>query len=282
MMNAETRARCLRAAYLRMVLALLPLVVVIWLASHAHLAAAAAIFVIVLSTFMIGTLVPRCTLFGVMITRLPPGSKHALLTIDDGPHPEHTPAILDILDHHHMKAVFFLIGERAVKHPEMVREILARGHEIGNHTQTHPARIFWALRPPRLWREIATCQETLTSICPEHPPRFFRPPAGHHNMFMPLITRALGLRIMMWDARGFDGVSTNVTGITERIRNRLRPGTIALIHEATPVAIEVAESVAATIAGMNLASDESPGRTFGSDEVVVKGHRAPQRFDPHG
>jgi peptidoglycan/xylan/chitin deacetylase (PgdA/CDA1 family) len=264
-MNAEIRARCLRTAYLRVTAALLPLLPVTWLVSNGHHLAAALIFVGTFGTMTIATLVPRCTFFGRMIKSLPAGKNHALLTIDDGPHPEHTPAILDILDRHGIKALFFLIGERAAGHPELVREIVTRGHEIGNHTQTHPATVFWVLRPARLWREIATCQETLTAICPEHPPRFFRPPAGHHNMFVPVITRALGLRIMMWNARGFDGVSTDLACITGRIRKRLKPGAIVLIHEATPVAIEVAASVAAMIADAKLASTEPSTQTFSGD-----------------
>lgn len=274
-MNAEIRARSLRTAHLRMLVVLLPLLLVIWLAWQDHTTVAAGIFVSVLATMMTGTLVPRCTLFGPMIKKLPQGSSHALLTIDDGPHPQHTPAILNILDRHGMKAVFFLIGDRAARHPELVREIAARGHEIGNHTQTHPAASFWALRPARLWREISTCQETLTAICPAHPPRFFRPPAGHHNVFLPVITKALGLRLMMWGARGFDGVSTDMGLITRRIRSRLNPGAIVLIHEATPVAVEVAESVVAMIASSGLASTEPSTRTFGGDEVVVEGRSAP-------
>jgi peptidoglycan/xylan/chitin deacetylase (PgdA/CDA1 family) len=146
-MNAEIRARTLRTAYLRMLVALLPLILVFWLVWHGHTAAAVTIFVSVLATMMTGTLVPRCTLFGPMIKELPPGSNHALLTIDDGPHPQHTPAILDILDRHGLKAVFFLVGERAARHPDLVREIIARGHEIGNHTQTHPAAFFLGVAP---------------------------------------------------------------------------------------------------------------------------------------
>jgi peptidoglycan/xylan/chitin deacetylase (PgdA/CDA1 family) len=251
-MNAETRARCLRTAYGRLVIALLPLLMVGWLVSLDQILAAALLFCTVLTLMMIGTLMPRCALFGPMIKQLPGGSGHALLTIDDGPHPEHTPAILDILDQHQLKAIFFLIGERAALHPELVREIVARGHEIGNHTQTHPAARFWALTPATLWREIADCQETLTSICPDHPPRFFRPPAGHHNVFTFVISQALGLKMLMWSARGFDGVMQDVKFITDRIRARLKPGAIVLIHEATPVAIEVAESIARMMAESGL------------------------------
>lgn len=251
-MNAETRRRCLRNAHLRIVVALLPALVVIWLVSSGQLFAGVLLFCAVLAFMMIGTLVPRCALFGPMMKRLPEGTHHALLTIDDGPHPRHTPAILDILDRHQLKALFFLIGDRAAQYPELVREIAARGHEIGNHTQTHPAATFWALRPAALWREISKCQETLIGICPQHPPRYFRPPAGHHNVFTSVIVRTLGLKMMLWNARGFDGVLKDVNYITQRIRRRLKPGSIVLIHEATPVAVEVAGSIARMMAESGL------------------------------
>lgn len=269
-MNAELRARTLRRAYLRLGLMLAPTLVVAWLASQGHVAAAVLFFCTVLTTFMIATLVPRCALFGRMIKRLPPEGNLALLTIDDGPHPEHTPAILDILDQHGIKALFFLVGDRAAQHPELVREIVARGHEIGNHTQTHPATTFWMLRPARLWQEIAGCQQTLTAICPEHPPRFFRPPAGHHNAFTALTSSALGLRMMLWSARGFDGVLKEVPFITQRIASRLQPGAIVLIHEGTPVAVEVAQAVAAMMKASALKCDTPPALLpLGHDEVVA-------------
>ncbi len=251
-MNTDLRSRSLIHAHLRVVIALLPLLVVGWLVAHGHTATAVLLFCTVLTLMMIGTLMPRCALFGPMIKRLPSDANHALLTIDDGPHPEHTPAILDILDQHGIKALFFLIGERAAQHPELVREIVARGHEIGNHTQTHPAATFWALRPGVLWREVSACQETLSAICPQQPPRFFRPPAGHHNVFLSVIVRALGLKMMLWSARGFDGVLQDVAAITQRVRRRLQPGSIVLIHEATPVAVAVAQSVAQMMAASGL------------------------------
>jgi peptidoglycan-N-acetylglucosamine deacetylase len=275
-MNAALRARTLRRAYLRMALVLAPAPVVLWLACSGHAAAAALLFCTALTTIVAGTLVPRCALFGAMVKRLPPGRNDVLLTIDDGPHPEHTPAILEILDQHGIKALFFLVGERAAEHPELVRQIVARGHEIGNHTQTHPATTFWMLRPPRMWQEIAGCQETLAALCPESPPRFFRPPAGHHNAFTALTARALGLRMMLWSARGFDGVVQDVPAITRRIASRLQPGAIVLIHEATPVAAEVARQVAAMIKASGLRCATPPALLpLGDDEVVVEWSGAP-------
>lgn len=244
-MNLEaTRTACIRRCRWRLVAAFMPAVACMLLLLAGAWSWALWLFCAALTTITMGTLVPRCSLFGRMIKRLPKGSRRPLLTIDDGPHPEHTPAILNILDRHGLKAVFFLIGDRAEQHPHLVREIIRRGHEIANHTQTHPATRFWALTPQRMWEEISRCQETLSRIVPEQPPRLFRPPAGHHNPFCMPTAQALGLSTMMWTARGFDGTLCDTDAILRRIRRRLSDDGIVLIHENTPVCLEVAEKVA--------------------------------------
>ena len=248
MTSERSRAKCLRRANARFVLTMLPAVLCLVLVSLGLWPWAAVVFCVTLVVIVIGTLVPRCSLFGPLVKRQPPGSKTPLLTIDDGPHPEHTPAILDILDRHGLKAIFFLIGDRAAQYPHLVHDILRRGHEIANHTQTHPATTFWTPRPRRMWDEIARCQDTLSRIAPEHPPRWFRPPAGHHNAFCVLTARAMGLQTLMWTARGFDGTLRDTDYIVSRIRRKLTPDGIVLIHEGTPVCIEVTEKVAEMLA----------------------------------
>lgn len=199
---------------------------------------AAWIFGITFIVISVGTVLPRCALFGPLVTRLPAGTKGVCVTIDDGPHPDTTPALLDILDEHDAKAVFFLIGDRAQQHPELVREIARRGHLIGNHSQTHPAATFWLLRPWQLWREIAACQETLREITGQAP-TWFRPPVGHHNLFLASILRALGLTMMIWNCRGFDGVRRDVSAILRCIERDLHPGAIILLHDVNPVCADV-------------------------------------------
>jgi peptidoglycan/xylan/chitin deacetylase (PgdA/CDA1 family) len=199
---------------------------------------AAWIFGITFIVISVGTVLPRCALFGPLVTRLPAGTKGVCVTIDDGPHPDTTPALLEVLDEHRAKAVFFLIGDRAQQHPDLVREIARRGHLIGNHSQTHPAATFWLLRPWQLWREIATCQETLEGITGQAP-TWFRPPVGHHNLFLASILRALGLTMMIWNCRGFDGVRRDVSAILRCIERDLHPGTIVLLHDVNPVCADV-------------------------------------------
>lgn len=170
--------------------------------------------------------------FGSALRGLDLHGKTVCLTIDDGPCAD-TPELLDILDRHSTKAVFFLIGARAMDRPDDVREILRRGHRIGNHTQTHPARTFWAYGPEAQRREIGTCQETLTAITGVRP-QIFRAPAGFRNPFTPPVLREQNLQAWSWHARGFDTASRDIPKIVRKLIRRLTPGAILLIHQGQP------------------------------------------------
>ena len=192
------------------------------------------------------TLLPNDPLFGSIKRRtgLP---KKIWITIDDGPDPETTPVLLDLLSKHQRSATFFLIGERAVQHPDLVRSICDAGHEVANHTQTHPQGRVWAHRPKRIWEEIAIAQATLqeiTGIVPRH----LRAPVGHTNPFVHPAAEELGLLVTGWTARGYDAVETDVDKILTRIRKTLHPGGTLLIHDAVPHAPEVLEKVLEEIA----------------------------------
>ena len=179
--------------------------------------------------FWWGTLWPQSALFGPVLTRVPTDDRIVWLTIDDGPSDD-TPAVLDALDAHAAKATFFLIGERAARHPERVRELLRRGHGIGNHSATHPARWFWALGPMRMRREIAGTQKILTDISGE-PPRWFRAVVGMSNPFVHAALKVHGLARVAWSARGFDGIEADPQTVVDRIERNLSPGAIVLLHE---------------------------------------------------
>jgi peptidoglycan/xylan/chitin deacetylase (PgdA/CDA1 family) len=126
--------------------------------------------------------------------------------------------------------------------PELAKEIPRRGHEIGNHTQTHPAKSYWLLSPLRTWTEISQCQTTIQQVL-GHTPRWFRAPAGHFQAFTHPATKALGLEVMGWNSRGYDGLDVNVPLILQRIRRTLRSGSIVLVHEARPTSLVVIQSV---------------------------------------
>ena len=174
-----------------------------------------------------GALAPSSALYGPVLTRLPEDG--VWLTIDDGPSDD-TRALLDVLEAHAAKATFFLVGARAAARPELVREIVARGHGIGNHSQTHPQAMFWALGPARMRRESLECQRTLTGIS-GRTPVWFRSVVGHTNPFVHAPLREAGLARVGWNARGFDAVKADVDAVVAQIDADLAPGAIVLLHE---------------------------------------------------
>lgn len=236
-------ASCRRQSRVLFLLSLIPALGVVGLALCGQGYAALAVFAVAFILIGGGTICPRAPWFGGGITHLSAAqalANEVWITIDDGPDPVTTPQMLDILDQYDAKAGFFLIGNRARQHPDLVREIARRGHIVGNHSQTHPSATFWTLRPAEMWQEIAGCQQTLTEILGTAP-TWFRPPVGHHNLFISPPLRALGLTMAVWNCRCFDGVERHVPLILRRIARSLKPGGIVLLHEANPVCHEVLE-----------------------------------------
>ena len=223
----------------------LGIVLGLFLSGHGH--AGHALLVTISAWVLYGTLAPNARTLGPITTRCPKdegGENRIWITIDDGPDPETTPRLLELLDAAGVKATFFLIGERAQAHPGIVREIEARGHGIGNHTHTHPARSFWIAGPWRTAREIDRCQEVLAGIL-KAPPRWFRAPVGHSNLFTHPAIKPHGLQLLGWSARGFDGVGRPVEEILADLQPDLKPGAIVLLHDAREHSVEVLERVLA-------------------------------------
>lgn len=179
--------------------------------------------------FWWGVLWPYSRMYGPVLNRLPGDSPRVWLTIDDGPSHD-TRTLLDVLDAHDAKATFFLVAERAEAHPALVREIIDRGHDIGNHSNTHPQAWFWALGPKRMRREITDAQSTLTRLA-GRAPRWFRAVVGMSNPFVHAPLKDLGLARVAWSARGFDGVGRTVDAVMSRLAPDLSPGAIILLHE---------------------------------------------------
>lgn len=184
-----------------------------------------------------GTLYPHSRWFGAAIRGFPGTGRAVILTIDDGPCAD-TAEMLEILAAHRARAVFFLIGERALQRPHDVQRILAAGHLIGNHTHTHPAYAYWSYPPWRQRRELRLCQQALTSIGGVTP-RLFRAPVGMRNPYCNLVAAEFALQVVGWQARGLDGVPTPAAKIIARIRRGLRPGAIVLLHQGMPHSPEV-------------------------------------------
>ena len=175
---------------------------------------------------------PRSRLLGPNWTRLPAAAAalgQVAITIDDGPDPEVTPAMLDALARGGVTATFFCIGERAVRHPQLVRRIVAAGHAVENHSDTH-RHAFSLLGPAALGREVARAQAGIAAIS-GIAPAFFRAPAGLRNPLLEPVLARHGLRLASWSRRGFDTVSRDPDRVLARLTHALRGGEILLLHD---------------------------------------------------
>lgn len=177
--------------------------------------------------FVVPVFLPNSRFYAPVLSRVP--GPAVWLTIDDGPSDE-TPAVLDLLDQYGAKATFFMVGERAAARPELVREVLRRGHGVANHSQTHPQARFWSLGPGEMAREIAACQQVLGDIAGT-PPHWYRSVVGMTNPFVAATLKRHGLTRVGWSARGFDGVGCEPQVVVQRIARDLGPGAIVLLHE---------------------------------------------------
>jgi peptidoglycan-N-acetylglucosamine deacetylase len=155
------------------------------------------------------------------------GSRRALaLTFDDGPS-ESTPRLLDLLDRHSVRATFFMCGQNARRYPETVRSVLAAGHEIGNHTDSHPKLLFQS--PGFIEREIILAQDTLRFIGGQSP-RLFRAPFGVRWYGLRAIQESLGLMGVMWTVIGQDW-KWPAERISQLVLDKAVNGGIVCLHD---------------------------------------------------
>ncbi|MGH8078882.1 MAG: polysaccharide deacetylase family protein, partial [Lysobacter sp.] len=134
------------------------------------------------------------------------------------------------LDAHSAKATFFVVGDRARAMPQVIREIVRRGHTLGNHSATHPSAWFWAMPPARMRHEIESTQVVLADITGQAP-RWFRAVVGMANPFVAAVLKRHALARVAWCARGFDAVFAEPARVVARIERDLKPGAIVLLHE---------------------------------------------------
>ena len=177
-------------------------------------------------------LLPRSSLLGPNLTRLPAAAqarRELALTIDDGPDPEVTPRVLDLLDAAGAQASFFCIGWRARLHPALCREIVARGHRVENHGDSH-SNAFSLFGPRRMRADVAAAQATLSDITGQAP-LFFRPTAGLRNPFLEPVLAGLDLQLAAWTRRPYDTRDGRPQQVLQRLIRGLGPGDILLMHD---------------------------------------------------
>ena len=187
------------------------------------------------------TLRPNVQWLGPVMTRFESAEKEVWLTIDDGP-TEDTIAVLDLFDAHSVKATFFVKGALAEKRPEMIQEMLRRGHTVANHSHTHPSATFWCLPPSRITEQIERCNDVLRTITGSAPP-FFRAPVGTKNPAVHPALDRLGMTLVGWSARAFDTRTNDPARVVKRIMPDITPGAIILLHQGREASLQMLSRV---------------------------------------
>jgi peptidoglycan-N-acetylglucosamine deacetylase len=176
-----------------------------------------------------GTYEPNSPLFGRAIGRGPRRERVVYLTFDDGPNPAATASILDTLAATAVPAAFFQVGEHVRRFPELARAVAGAGHEIGNHTLRH--RKLHLYGPRRIRGELEGAHQIIAAIT-GRPPRCFRAPHGYRNPFVGRATRRLGYSVFGWTFGVWDSDErVSAEEIRARVRRKLRPGAIVLLHD---------------------------------------------------
>ncbi|MEM1203868.1 MAG: polysaccharide deacetylase family protein [Acidobacteriota bacterium] len=215
------------------------------------------------------SLAPRSHWLGPNLTRLPGDDPAVALTFDDGPDPEVTPRVLDLLEAADLRASFFVIGRRAERHPRLVADIASRGHRIENHTHRHaPAFAFGG--PRSMGEDIGRAQRLVTEIT-GRPPAYFRAPAGMRNPLLEPVLAGLGLHLASWTRRGFDTIDRSPQRILSRLTKGLRAGDILLLHDTVqrrrgnPPVLDVLPPLLDRIAAAGLGAGPLPEPEGGLD-----------------
>ena len=177
-----------------------------------------------------GVLSPSLEMFAEVVWRGPEGARGVALTFDDGPHPMFTRSVLEELDRAGAKATFFVIGEKGAREPELLKEMAARGHLVGVHGNRHDRALAF-----RSFEQVRSDLERAVDVIAKatgERPRFYRPAVGQTNPRIARAAKDLGLTIVGWSLRGFDGVRADPDRLAARVIPRLRDGAIVLLHDA--------------------------------------------------
>jgi peptidoglycan-N-acetylglucosamine deacetylase len=201
---------------------------------------------------------PRSRSLGANLLRLPHAAAargEIAITFDDGPDPQVTPRVLDILDRHQAKASFFVIGAKAAANPALIREIVQRGHSVENHSQRH-SNVFGFFGYSAMKREIEAVQSVVAAAT-GRAPEFFRAPMGIRNPMLDPVVARCGLRYVSWTRRGFDTVARNPDAVLARLTRGIAPGDILLLHDrrnrrGEPPVIAVLPRLLETVAAAGL------------------------------
>jgi peptidoglycan-N-acetylglucosamine deacetylase len=206
-----------------------------------------------------GIIFPRGEMFADVVERGEPGRSVVALTFDDGPDPQTTPRILRALSQRGYRATFFVIGRKAEQHPELVRAIVAAGHELGIHGYAHDRLTAWR-SPSRIAADIRKAQGVLFDLVGQRV-IWYRPPVGHVSPRTAAAVRKADVELVTWSVRCLDGLKRSRSARVARcVRRKLHDGAIIMLHDAAersnfiPAGVAAIEAILDTIAGRGYSS----------------------------
>lgn len=197
------------------------------------------------------------------------------ITYDDGPHPMHTPRILDALTERGVKATFFVLTDPARRHPEIIRRIVADGHELALHGADHRSMLGMSDRDAAA--SVARARDDLEQLA-DTPIRLFRPPYGHHTLGQASRIRREGLELVIWSGDALDWIDDTEERVAERGWSAVFPGGILLLHDdrADPEMLGPGEALPAfdksRVTGLILDRGAQEGYSFATVGELLDAH----------
>jgi len=225
-----------------------------------------------------GVIFPWLEMYGRVVSRGPAGSARVALTFDDGPHPVTTRRVLEALAPTRHRATFFVLGEKARRHPDVLREIHASGHTLALHGDSHDwlHSFRWSSSVRADILRAAAAVEAVTGARP----RFFRPPLGHTSFTTVRGARLAGVTLIAWSSRGYDGLrGRSPEAVVERVGRTLIDGAIVMLHDAAehddfePASVRALPRLVALL-------DERGLTSVGLDVLLCDLAHSPSRYVP--
>ncbi|HYG02550.1 MAG TPA: polysaccharide deacetylase family protein [Chryseosolibacter sp.] len=187
------------------------------------------LFISYVAAVAYGSVVMSAQMFGINTTCGDSSKRQIALTFDDGPIPGKTEEVLRILEQHHVKAAFFCIGSRVNGSPDLVNEVVKRGHIVGNHSYSHKPW-FGFLSFTKVRAELAAANSAIFKVIGKEPV-FFRPPYGVTNPMIGKAAFAGNFHSIGWSIRSFDTVISNTGSLLKRVTTPLKNGDVVLFHD---------------------------------------------------
>ncbi len=178
------------------------------------------------TTAYVGATTPGVTWFGSLVHHGSRQSNMVAVTFDDGPNPPFTIEIRDILDQHGVKGTFFTVGKALEARPDVSRALLDDGQLLGNHSYNHDAFRWLDPAYPEL-RDTEDAFKRTLGVCPA----FYRPPHGSHTPFMAHVVDNAGMTMVTWDVSAADWATADGELVARRVLDKVKPGSIILLHD---------------------------------------------------